>query len=78
MCYNLIGVWFIVDMLRRGVVRRLIATLYLYKSDSNRQNEFDQSKISNYDGQYVEELESKIFWSLFYQISKFYIYLLCY
>ena len=42
---------------RRNVVRHLVATLYLCEGDSDRQYIFNQSKISNYDRQYVEELE---------------------
>ena len=44
-------------LLRRGVVRHLVTRFYPCESDSNRQNIFDQSKISNYGCQYVEELE---------------------
>ena len=51
-------VWFIVSLLRRGVVHRFITTLYLYESDLDIQSRFDQSKISNYDYQYVEKLKS--------------------
>ena len=35
--------------------RRFVGALYLYRNDSERQNEFDQSKISNYYPRYVEE-----------------------
>ena len=34
---------------RHGVVRRLVVTFYLCGGDSDRQDIFDQSKISNYD-----------------------------
>ena len=37
-------VWFVVSLLRR----RLIATLYLYGNNLDKQNRFDQLKISNY------------------------------
>ena len=42
---------------RRGVVRRLVAAFYLCGGDLDRQNKFDQSKISNYDCLYVKELK---------------------
>ena len=35
--------------------RRFVGALYLYRNDSERQNEFDQSKISNYYPRYVED-----------------------
>ena len=50
-------VLFIVDLLRRDVFRHLVTTLYLCGGNSNRQSKFDQPKISDYDRQYVEELE---------------------
>ena len=37
------------NLLRCDVFRHLIALLYLCESDSNKQNEVDKSKISNYD-----------------------------
>ena len=56
---------FFIVVLPRGVFHHFIATLYLCKGDSNRQNRFEQSKISNYDRKisnygcyYVEELKS--------------------
>ena len=55
------GVWFVIDLLRCDGVRCLVVALYLCGSDSDSQNEFDQSNISNYGCQYVEELKSKIF-----------------
>ena len=55
------SVWFILCLLRCGVFRRLIITLYLCVSDSDKKNGFDQLKISDYDRQYAEELESSIF-----------------
>ena len=51
-------IWFVISLLRCGVVRCLVVALYLCVGDLNRQNGFDQSKISNYGYQYVEELES--------------------
>ena len=51
------GVWF-VGLLQRGVIRHFVAAFYLFGGDSNKQNEFDQSNISNYDRQYVEKQES--------------------
>ena len=35
------GVWFVVSLLRCGVIRGLIAILYLYDDNSNKQGEFD-------------------------------------
>ena len=46
---------------RRGVVRHLLVTFYLYGGDSDRQCKFDQSNILNYSHQYVEELELQLF-----------------
>ena len=37
------------NLLGRDVFRHLIALLYLCGSDSNKQNEVDKLKISNYD-----------------------------
>ena len=51
------GVCFVLGLLRR-VFRRLVAILYLYERDSNKQSGFDQSKISDYDRLYVEKLKS--------------------
>ena len=34
---------------RRDVVRHLIVIFYLYEGDSNKQDIFDPSKMSNYD-----------------------------
>ena len=39
------GVWFIVNLLRRDVVRRLVVTRYLCEGDSDKQNGFDQYQI---------------------------------
>ena len=58
---SFIDVWFFVDLLQCDVVRHFVATFYLCGGDLDRQNRFDQSKISNYSRQYVEELESHIF-----------------
>ena len=41
-------------LLQRGAIYHLVAVFYLCDDDSNRQNRFDQSKISNYVCQYVE------------------------
>ena len=60
-CRGFIDVWFVVGLLRRGIVRRLVAMFYLCGGDSDKQGKFDQSKISNYGSQYVEELELQIF-----------------
>ena len=57
-CHRFISVWFVVDLLRRGVIRRFVAVFYLCGGDLDRQSESDQFKISNYGCQYVEELES--------------------
>ena len=46
---------------RRGAICRLVASFYLCGGDSDKKDIFDQSKISNYDFQYVEELELHIF-----------------
>ena len=46
---------------RRCVIRRFVIVFYLCKDYSDRQGSFDESKISNYDIQYIEELELKIF-----------------
>ena len=39
----------------------LVTAFYPYESDSDMQNRFDQSKISNSNDQYIEELELQIF-----------------
>ena len=52
--------WFAVSLLRRGDVCRLVAEFYLCGSDLDRQNGFDQSKISNYSLQYVEDIQITI------------------
>ena len=44
-------------LLRCGSIRHLIAVFYSCEGNSNRQGRFDQSNISNYGHQYVEELE---------------------
>ena len=41
-------------LLRRGVVRCLVAAFYPCEDDSDRQDIFDESKISNYGCHYVE------------------------
>ena len=46
---------------RRGVVHRLVTAFYLCGGDSSKQDIFDQSNISNYGRQYVEELKLQIF-----------------
>ena len=51
---------------------------FICVDDSDKKDIFDQSKISNYGFQYVEELELQIFQSLFYQICRLYADLLCY
>ena len=48
---------FIVGLLRHDVFRRLVAIRYMGEGNSNKQNRFDQSKISDYGHQYVEELK---------------------
>ena len=53
-------VWFVIALLRRVVVYRLVATFYLCGSDSDRQDIFDQLKILNYGRQHIEKLESNI------------------
>ena len=42
------GVWFVIGLLQHDVVRRFVAMLYLYGGNLNKQNGFNQSKISNY------------------------------
>ena len=44
-------------LLRHGVICRLAAVFYLYDGDSKKQYLFDQLKISNYDCQYILELQ---------------------
>ena len=44
-----------------GVGCRLVPTFYFCGGDLDRQTESDPSKISNYDRQYVEQLESYVF-----------------
>ena len=61
--------WFIVSLLQRGVVRRLIAAFYLCEDDLNRQSGFNQTKISNYSCQYIEELESPLYISFFHFLA---------
>ena len=39
-CCRFINVWFVVGLLRRGVVRRLIMNFYICKSDSDRQKTY--------------------------------------
>ena len=41
-------------LLQRGAICHLVVAFYLCDDDSNRQNIFDQSKISNYVCQYIE------------------------
>ena len=53
-CHRFIGIWFFVSLLRCSVVRRFVVTFYLSKGDSDRKNGSDQSNISNYSRQYVE------------------------
>ena len=53
-CRRFIGIWFFVSLLRCSVVRRLVVTFYLSKGDSDWKNGSDQSNISNYSRQYVE------------------------
>ena len=48
LCCRFINVWFVVDLLQHGDVRRLSVALYLCGGDSDRQSKFDQFKISNY------------------------------
>ena len=46
------------------VCRRLcydVVSVYLCDDNSDKQDIFDQSKISNYDRQYIKELELQIF-----------------
>ena len=60
-CRRFINVWFVISLLRRYVIRWLVVAFYLCKGDSDRQDRFDRSKISNYGRRYVEELELQIF-----------------
>ena len=50
----------LIGLLRCSTVRRFIATFYLCEGDSDKQNKFDRSKISNYNRQYVEELKLQL------------------
>ena len=68
----------LLSVYKRCVVRHLVTTFYLYGGDSDKQDRFDQLKISNYGRQYVEELELQIFESLFFQIYTLYADLLFY
>ena len=47
--------FFVISLLRCTVFRHFIVTLYLCGDNSDRQDGFDQSKISDYDRQYVED-----------------------
>ena len=68
-CHRFIDFWFVVvlstfclsSFYQHSTVRRLVTAYYLCGGDSDRQDKFDQSKISNYSRQYVKELELKIF-----------------
>ena len=44
-------------LLRRGAIYCLVATFYPCEDDSDMQDKFDQSKISNYSHFNIEELE---------------------
>ena len=57
-------VWFVINLLRRDVVRRLVTTFYLCEDDSDNQDIFDQSNISNYDCHMLK------YWS--YRYSNYY------
>ena len=46
-CRHLIGVWFVVDLLRCGVVHRFVTMFYLCGGDFDKQSGSYQSKISN-------------------------------
>ena len=48
-------------LLQHGVIRHLVTKFYRREDDSDKQNTFDQSKISNHGRQYVEELELQTF-----------------
>ena len=48
-------------LLRCGAIYCLVATFYLCEDDSDMQDKFDQSKISNYGHFNIEELELLIF-----------------
>ena len=50
-------IWFVVILLQLLVCCCPIVVFNLCGGDSVRHNEFGQSKILNYDHQYVEELE---------------------
>ena len=65
-------------LLRCGDVCRFVAAFYPYEGDPNKQDRFDQLKISNYGRQYVEEMKLRILYLLFYQICRLYADLLCY
>ena len=65
-------------LLRHGDVCRFVAVFYPCEGDSYKQDKFDQSKISNYGRQYVEEMKLQILFLLFYQICRLYADLLYY
>ena len=45
---HFIDIWFVISLLRRGVVRCLVTTFYPCEGDSDRKDKFDHLKISNY------------------------------
>ena len=53
MLLSFLSTFGLLSFYRRGVIRRLVTVFYLYGGDSDRQNRFDQSKISNFGHQYV-------------------------
>ena len=60
-CHRFIDVWFVVvlstfglsSFYRCGTICHLVMAFYLYGGDSDKQDKFYQSKISNYSRQYV-------------------------
>ena len=59
-CVVLVLLWhlFVINLLQWGVFPRLVVELYFCEGDSDKPNGFDQSKISDYGHQYIEELVS--------------------
>ena len=47
--HHFIDIWFIIDLLRHGVIYRLIAIFYLHEADLDKYEKFDQLNISNYN-----------------------------
>ena len=55
------NVWFVVNFVTTWCSSLSCCNVYSCDGDSDKQNRFDQSNISNYSRRYVEELELQIF-----------------